>query len=155
MSSSLIRKRIAEIVTLMIFCSGLALVGTMAFAAVSIVNEDRTALAQESGGASGQNAEEGGTGQAEDGVEGQDDVYVLCDDGGIVPAGSTQSVTCEVSNDTGYNISLSVTTTGGVHSMGASLGSRRPDRTYRATVRVRVDRAGSFTLRAEDHLDWG
>ena len=70
MGSSLIRKRIAEIVATAMFCAGVALVGTMAFAAVYIVNEDRTALAQESGAVSGQTAEEGG----EDGVEGQDDV---------------------------------------------------------------------------------
>ena len=54
MRSSLIKKRIAELVAAAMFCAGVALAGTMALAALSIANEDRTALAQESGSAGGE-----------------------------------------------------------------------------------------------------
>ena len=155
------RKRVSEIIAASLLCACLALAGTAALAVAGLLGDGPTAQAQESGGnqQSGADADGGGgEGQAaEDGVEGQDDVYVLCDGGDSVqsvPAGSTQAVTCEVANDTSYNISLRVTTTGGVHKLGdPTLGSKRPDRTYRTTVRVRVDSAGSFTLHAADHQD--
>ena len=154
------RKRVSEIIAATLLCACLALAGTAALAVAGLLGDGPTAQAQESSGEgqAGADADGGGEGQAaEDGVEGQDDVYVLCDGGDSVqsvPAGSTQSVTCEVANDTSYNISLRVTTTGGVHKLGdPTLGSKRPDRTYRTTVRVRVDSAGSFTLHAADHQD--
>ena len=145
------RKRIANVAALL---GALALAGTLLAGAAALLDGARTAHAQESGG----EQQAGAEGQAEDGgVRGQDDVDLFCADGGTtrsVLAGSIQTVSCEVSNDTGYNIRLSVSRTGGVQEVSRSLGSRRSNGTRPVTVRVRVNSAGSVTIRAEDHQDW-
>ncbi len=145
------RKRIANVAALL---GALALAGALLAGAAALLDGARTAHAQESGG----EQQAGAEGQAEDGgVRGQDDVDLFCADGGTtrsVRAGSIQTVSCEVSNDTGYNIRLSVSRTGGVQEVSRSLGSRRSNGTRPVTVRVRVNSAGSVTIRAEDHQDW-
>ena len=146
------RKRIANVAALL---GALALAGALLAGAAALFDGARTAHAQESGG---EQQQAGAEGQAEDGgVRGQDDVDLFCADGGTtrsVLAGSIQTVTCEVSNDTGYNIRLSVSRTGGVQEVSRSLGSRRSNGTRPVTVRVRVNSPGSVTIRAEDHQDW-
>ena len=52
-----------------------------------------------------------------------DDVYVSCGGGGTVPKGSTQTFTCTISNDTGYDISWSVSSSGSVSASKVSLSS--------------------------------
>ena len=79
-------------------------------------------------------------------------MYVLCSGGGTVPKGSLQTFTCEISNDTGYNVSWSVSTTGGVDYKNKDLSSPK-NGVRTGTVYVQVNGKGTATVSAQDHED--
>ena len=139
------RKRIANAAALL---GALALAGALLAGAAALLDGARTAHAQESGG----EQQAGAEGQAEDGgVRGQDDLTLHCIGGGEVQHGSLQTINCDIENDTGYNISWRVTTTGGVVFVSRHLGPPNFHALRKATVTVRVNGNGAVTIYAQDH----
>ena len=87
-------------------------------------------------------------------ITGQDDMTVSCSGGGTVEVGSTHTVTCAIENDTGTNVSWSVSTTGGVSVHGnPKLGPPNFHGRRTGTITVRVNGPGTVRVRAQDHED--
>ena len=148
------RKRVSEIIAASLLCACLALAGTAALAVAGLLGDGPTAQAQESGGEGQQAGADagGGGGEAEDEVEGQDDLTLYCTpEEATVPQGSLQTINCDIENDTGYNVSWRVSTTGDVVFISRSLGRPNFHGLRKATVQVRVDGDGSVTIYAQDH----
>ena len=54
--------------------------------------------------------------------EPRDDMYVSCSGGGTVSAGAQETIDCTIENDTGYNVSWSVSATSGISIEDTNLG---------------------------------